>query len=125
MNKSASVLLGIVVAIGAVSAGGAWYTGTKLEGVLQTANAESNKQMVTALAGSKRVAPHRGGLRCARGIFSSTAHYRLKGEGDMFGGEAVELMSLDTSKHAQTFPYETSSGCRSWLPATPKSSGPR
>jgi hypothetical protein len=28
MNKSAGVLLGIVVAIGAISAGGAWYTGT-------------------------------------------------------------------------------------------------
>ena len=36
MNKSAGVLLGIVVAIGAISAGGAWYTGTKLEGVLNT-----------------------------------------------------------------------------------------
>ncbi|MBF4212343.1 DUF945 family protein, partial [Pseudomonas donghuensis] len=29
MNKSAGVLLGIVVAIGAISAGGAWYTGSK------------------------------------------------------------------------------------------------
>ena len=28
MNKSAGVLLGIVVAIGVISAGGAWYTGT-------------------------------------------------------------------------------------------------
>lgn len=98
MNKSASVLLGIVVAIGAVSAGGAWYTGTKLEGVLQTAIAESNKQMVTALAGSNSSSSIEL-VSLDRGIFSSTAHYRLKGEGDMFGGEAVELLVVDNIEH--------------------------
>ena len=37
MNKPAVVLLGFVVAVGVVSAGGAWFTGKQLEPVLQTA----------------------------------------------------------------------------------------
>ncbi|MBV4554046.1 YdgA family protein [Pseudomonas sp. SWRI102] len=98
MNKSASVLLGIVVVIGAVSAGGAWYTGTKLEGVLNTAIADSNKQMQTALAGSNGTASIEL-VSLDRGTFSSTAHYRLKGEGEMFGGEPVELLFVDNIEH--------------------------
>ncbi|MBC3377184.1 YdgA family protein [Pseudomonas sp. SWRI92] len=98
MNKSASVLLGIVVVIGAVSAGGAWYTGTKLEGVLNTAIADSNKQMQTALAGSNGTASIEL-VSLDRGTFSSTAHYRLKGEGEMFGDEPVELLFVDNIEH--------------------------
>jgi uncharacterized protein YdgA (DUF945 family) len=98
MNKSASVLLGIVVVIGAVSAGGAWYTGTKLEGVLNTAIADSNKQMQTALAGSNGTASIEL-VSLDRGTFSSTAHYRLKGEGEMFGSEPVELLFVDNIEH--------------------------
>lgn len=98
MNKSASVLLGIVVVIGAVSAGGAWYTGTKLEGVLNTAIADSNKQIQTALAGSNGTASIEL-VSLDRGTFSSTARYRLKGEGEMFGGEPVELLFVDNIEH--------------------------
>ncbi|WP_434564168.1 YdgA family protein [Pseudomonas sp. R1-6] len=98
MNKSASVLLGIVVVIGAISAGGAWYTGTKLEGVLNTAIADSNKQLQTALAGSNGTASIEL-VSLDRGTFSSTAHYRLKGEGEMFGGESVELLFVDNIEH--------------------------
>jgi uncharacterized protein YdgA (DUF945 family) len=98
MNKSASVLLGIVVAIGAVSAGGAWYTGTKLEGVLKNAIADSNKQMQTALAGSNSSAALEL-VSLDRGTFSSTAHYRLKGEGEIFGGEPLELLFVDKIEH--------------------------
>ncbi len=98
MNKSASILLGIVVAGGAVSAGGAWYTGTKLEGVLTNAIADSNKQMQTALAGSNSTATLEL-VSMDRGTFSSTAHYRLKGEGEIFGGEPVELLFVDQIEH--------------------------
>jgi uncharacterized protein YdgA (DUF945 family) len=98
MNKSASVLLGIVVVVGAISAGGAWYTGTKLEGVLQTAIADSNKQLQTALAGSNGTASIEL-VSLDRGTFSSTARYRLKGEGEMFGGEPVELLFVDNIEH--------------------------
>ncbi|WP_458131199.1 YdgA family protein [Pseudomonas sp. R3-41] len=98
MNKSASVLLGIVVAVGAISAGGAWYTGTKLEGVLKNAIADSNKQMQTALSGSNSTAALEL-VSMDRGTFSSTAHYRLKGEGEIFGGESVELLFVDRIEH--------------------------
>ena len=98
MNKSASVLLGIVVVVGAISAGGAWYTGTKLEGVLQNAIADSNKQMTIALTGSNSSSSIEL-VSLERGIFSSTARYRLKGEGEMFGGEAVELQLVDNIEH--------------------------
>ncbi|MDB6446653.1 Uncharacterized conserved protein YdgA, DUF945 family [Pseudomonas sp. NFACC32-1] len=98
MNKSASVLLGIVVVVGAISAGGAWYTGTKLEGVLQNAIADSNKQMAIALTGSNSSSSIEL-VSLERGIFSSTARYRLKGEGEMFGGEAVELQLVDNIEH--------------------------
>ncbi len=45
MNKPAVVLLGFVVAVGVVSAGGAWYTGKQLEPVLQTAVQDANKEL--------------------------------------------------------------------------------
>jgi uncharacterized protein YdgA (DUF945 family) len=98
MNKSASVLLGIVVVIGAVSAGGAWYTGTKLVVVINTDIADSNTKMNTALAGSNGTASIEL-VSLDRGTFSSTAHYRLKGEGEMFGGEPVELLFVDNIEH--------------------------
>ena len=76
MNKSAGVLLGIVVAIGAISAGGAWYTGTKLEGVLNTSIADANKELQAALVGSNGTASLEL-VSLERHVFSSTAHYRL------------------------------------------------
>ena len=51
MNKPAVVFLGFVVAVGAVSAGGAWYTGKQLEPVLQTAIQSANKELQTSMAG--------------------------------------------------------------------------
>ncbi len=50
MNKSAGLLLGFVVVVGAVSTVGAWYTGNQLEGVLNTSIQEANLQLKTALA---------------------------------------------------------------------------
>ena len=87
MNKSAGVLLGIVVAIGAISAGGAWYTGTKIEGVLNNAVTNANKELQTAMAGSNGTASLEL-VSLERHLFSSTAHYRLKGQGEMFGEHA-------------------------------------
>jgi uncharacterized protein YdgA (DUF945 family) len=98
MNKSAGVLLGIVVAIGAVSAGGAWYTGTKIEGVLNTAIADANTELNAALVGSNGTASLEL-VSLERHVFSSTAHYRLKGEGEMFGETPVELLFADHIEH--------------------------
>ncbi|HAA40247.1 MAG TPA: DUF945 domain-containing protein, partial [Pseudomonas sp.] len=86
MNKPAVVLLGLVVAVGVVSAGGAWYTGKQLEPVLQTAIQNANKELQTSMAGvDGTVALELVSLE--RGVFSSTAHYRLKGQGSVFGEE--------------------------------------
>ena len=100
MNKSAGVLLGIVVAIGAISVGGAWYTGTKLEGVLQTTISDANQQMQAAMVGSNGSATLEL-VSLDRHLFSSTAHYRLKGQGEMFGEHAdgVELLFTDRIEH--------------------------
>ena len=84
MNKPAVVLLGFVVAVGVVSAGGAWYTGKQLEPVLQTAVQDANKALQRSLAGGDgTVALELVSLD--RGMFSRTAPSRLKGQGSIFG----------------------------------------
>ncbi len=100
MNKPAVVLLGFVVAVGVVSAGGAWYTGKQLEPVLQTAIQNANKELQTSMAGvDGTVALELVSLD--RGVFSSTAHYRLKGQGSVFGAENPnpELLFVDHIEH--------------------------
>jgi uncharacterized protein YdgA (DUF945 family) len=113
MNKSAGVLLGIVVAVGAISAGGAWFTGTKIEGVLNTALADANKQMQAALVGYKGTASLEL-VSLERHVFSSTAHYRLKGEGEMFGEAPVELLFVDHIEHGP-LPFSRLMSLK-WLP---------
>jgi uncharacterized protein YdgA (DUF945 family) len=100
MNKSAGVLLGIVVAIGAISAGGGWYTGTKLEGVLQTSISDANKELQGAMVGSNGTATLEL-VSLDRQLFSSTAHYRFKGQGPMFSDapEGVEFLFVDRIEH--------------------------
>jgi len=113
MNKSAGVLLAIVVAVGAISAGGAWYTGTKLEGVLQTSISDANKELQTAMVGAKGSASVEL-VSLERGLFSSTAHYRLKGDGEMFGGKPVELLFVDHIEHGP-LPFSRLTTLK-WLP---------
>jgi uncharacterized protein YdgA (DUF945 family) len=113
MNKSAGVLLGIVVAIGAISAGGAWYTGTKIEGVLNTAIGNANKELQAAMVGSKGTASLEL-VSLERNVFSSTAHYRLKGEGEMFGDAPVELLFVDHIEHGP-LPFSRLVSLK-WLP---------
>ncbi|WP_150582813.1 YdgA family protein [Pseudomonas fluorescens] len=113
MNKSAGVLLGIVVAIGAISAGGAWYTGTKIEGVLNTSIADANKELQAALVGSNGTASLEL-VSLERHVFSSTAHYRLKGEGEMFGEAPVELLLVDNIEHGP-LPFSRLISLK-WLP---------
>ncbi|WP_025131714.1 YdgA family protein [Pseudomonas sp. PH1b] len=97
MNKSAGVLLGIVVAVGAISVGGAWYTGSKLEGVLQQQIVESNKELQAALLGYDATATLEL-VSLDRGLLSSNARYRFTGHGDVFRGD-LELMIADHIEH--------------------------
>lgn len=113
MNKSAGVLLGIVVAIGAISAGGAWFTGTRIEGVLNTSLVDANKQLQAALVGYKGTASLEL-VSLERHMFSSTAHYRLKGEGEMFGEAPVELLFVDHIEHGP-LPFSRLMSLK-WLP---------
>ncbi|SBW78129.1 hypothetical protein PVE_R1G0241 [Pseudomonas veronii 1YdBTEX2] len=100
MNKPAVVLLGFVVAVGVVSAGGAWYTGKQLEPVLQTAIQNANRELKTSMAGvDGTMALELVSLE--RGVFSSTAHYRLKAQGAVFGEDNPnpELLFVDHIEH--------------------------
>ncbi|MPR03094.1 DUF945 domain-containing protein [Pseudomonas sp. MAFF 212408] len=115
MNKPAVVLLGFVVAVGVVSAGGAWYTGKQLEPVLQTAIQNANKELQTSMAGTD------GSLNLElvsldRGLFSSTAHYRLKGQGSVFGdaNPNPELLFVDHIEHGP-LPFSRLVSLK-WLP---------
>jgi uncharacterized protein YdgA (DUF945 family) len=113
MNKSAGVLLAIVVAIGAISVGGAWFTGTKIEGVLNNAVSNANKELQTAMAGSNGTASLEL-VSLERHTFTSTAHYRLKGEGEMFGEAPVELLFADHIEHGP-LPFSRLLSLK-WLP---------
>ncbi|MGY2362513.1 YdgA family protein [Pseudomonas azotoformans] len=115
MNKPAVVLLGFVVAVGVVSAGGAWYTGKQLEPVLQTAVQDANKELQRSMAGvDGTVALELVSLD--RGLFSSTAHYRLKGQGSFFGEQNPnpELLFVDHIEHGP-LPFSRLVSLK-WLP---------
>ncbi|AZF40353.1 GTP-binding protein [Pseudomonas sp. R1-43-08] len=115
MNKPAVVLLGFVVAVGVVSAGGAWYTGKQLEPVLQTAIQNANKELQTSMAGvDGSVSLELVSLD--RGVFSSTAHYRLKGQGSVFGEQNPnpELLFVDHIEHGP-LPFSRLVSLK-WLP---------
>ncbi|WP_426102751.1 YdgA family protein [Pseudomonas sp. PSPC3-3] len=100
MNKPAVVLLGFVVAVGVVSAGGAWFTGKQLEPVLQTAIQNANKELKTSMAGVDGTMALEL-VSLDRGVFSSTAHYRLKAQGAVFGEDNPnpELLFVDHIEH--------------------------
>ena len=75
MNKPLGVLAGIVIVVGALNTAGAWYTGSKIEGVLQAAIEQSNQELATQLQGSTT----HGTLELVsieRNLYSSTAHSR-------------------------------------------------
>ncbi|MGK9416215.1 YdgA family protein [Pseudomonas cedrina] len=115
MNKPAVVLLGFVVAVGVVSAGGAWYTGKQLEPVLQTAVQDANKELQRSMAGvDGTVALELVSLD--RGLFSSTAHYRLTGQGSFFGEQNPnpELLIVDHIEHGP-LPFSRLVSLK-WLP---------
>ncbi|NVZ20915.1 YdgA family protein [Pseudomonas costantinii] len=115
MNKPAVVFLGFVVAVGVVSAGGAWYTGKQLEPVLQTAIQNANKELQTSMAGTDSTV-NLELVSLDRGLFSSTAHYRLKGQGTVFGQDNPnpELLFVDHIEHGP-LPFSRLVSLK-WLP---------
>lgn len=99
MKKSANIALGVVVVAGALITAGAWYTGTRLEGVLADAVQQGNQQMQAALAGHNDKASIEL-LSLDRHFFTSTAHYKFKFQSDRLNeGQPVELLFVDTIEH--------------------------
>ena len=100
MNKPLGVLVGIVVVAGALNTAGAWYTGSKIEGVLQTSIQQANQELASQLKGSAA----QGTIELVsveRHLYSSTAHYRLKVEDKTSGPDAepLELLFVDNIEH--------------------------
>jgi uncharacterized protein YdgA (DUF945 family) len=102
MKKAVSIAAGIVVIAGALATAGAWYTGTQLEGVLNTGVANANQQFDTNMVGpDSKAVMHLELISLERHLFSSTAHYRLQVHGKGLGddGQPVELLFVDHIEH--------------------------
>lgn len=100
MNKSVKVVVGVVVAVAALSSAGAWYTGTQLEGVLHTAIDEANQQIKTSMNGFDGSVTLEL-VSLDRHVFSSTAHYRVNIKSAKLGkgNENLELLFVDHVEH--------------------------
>lgn len=100
MNKSVSIAAGVVVVVGALATAGAWYTGTKLEGVLRDSIEQGNQELAKSLKGSNSTITLEM-LSIDRHIFSSTAHYRVvvHDENLATDGNNAEFLFVDHIEH--------------------------
>lgn len=96
MHKT-GIALGLLIAVGAAGVLAPWYTGTRLEGTLQASISQGNAQLREALPGAGASMEL---LSLERGIFSSTARYRINlGTGLSDDGTPVELLFSDRIEH--------------------------
>jgi len=100
MNKSAGIAVGVIVVAGALATGGAWYTGTKLEGVLRDSIQNANQELKNSLAGSNSSMTIEL-LSIDRHVFSSTAHYRfvIQDPNLSADGTNAEFLFVDRIEH--------------------------
>jgi len=99
MNKPLGVLVGIVVLAGALNTAGAWYTGTKLEGVIKTSLEQANLELASQLEGSTTQATLEL-VSFDRHLYSSTAQYRLNIQDDSAeSDEPLTLLFVDNIEH--------------------------
>lgn len=98
--KKAGIAVGVVVAIGALSTVGAWYTGTRLPSVLGNAITEANEKSADALLGTG-ITSKLELLSLDSHLFTSTAHYRLTLDMPASEGEArhLEVLLVDNIQH--------------------------
>lgn len=99
MNKS-GIAAGVIVVVGALATGGAWYTGQQLPGVLNEALAKGNQELAKAFAGSQyKVTVQLESLDS--GLFSSTARYRSTIEALDENGQTktLEFKAVDHIQH--------------------------
>jgi len=99
MNKPASIAVGVIVVAGVLATAGAWYTGTRLEGVLRTSIQDANTQIQTSLAGSDASMSVEL-VSLDRHLFTSTAHYRVDVQSkDLANNDKVEFLVVDNIEH--------------------------
>lgn len=100
MNKSVGIAAGVIVVVGALATGGAWYTGTRLEGVLRDSIQQANQELATSLKGSESTITLEM-LSIDRHVFSSTAHYRvvIHDENLSSEGNNAEFLFVDHIEH--------------------------
>ncbi len=104
MKKSANIAVGVIVIAGALITAGAWYTGTRLGGVLDDAVQQGNQQIQAALVGHEDSASVEL-VSLDRHFFTSTAHYKLKFQSPRFNDDQpIELLFVDNIEHGP-FPW--------------------
>ncbi|HLD67705.1 MAG TPA: YdgA family protein [Pseudomonas sp.] len=124
MKKSVGIAVGLVVAVGAASTAGAWYTGNQLEQLLNTSIIEANQELKLLLPGTG-ITPSIELIALERGFFTSTARYRVKAPGALDGADAgdtaveTELLFVDHIEHGP-FPLSRVLGLK-LLPVMAKS----
>lgn len=84
MNKILGSALGVVVAVGALSTAGAWYTGQQIPAVLDDAIKQANDDMSKSLPATGFNASIEL-LSLERHLFSSDARYRIQVTGSLDG----------------------------------------
>ena len=96
MNKSAGIAAGVIIVIGALATGGAWYTGTRLEDVLRDSIQQANQELATSLKGTESTMVI-DLVSIDRRVFSSTAHYRvvIHDQSIARDGKDAELLFVD------------------------------
>lgn len=96
MHKT-GIALGLIIAAGAAATLAPWYTGTQLEGTLQASIGRGNAQLRESLPG---MGASMELVSLERGIFSSTARYRITfAEPQAEDDAPVELLFTDQIEH--------------------------
>lgn len=100
MNKSVGIVAGVIVVVGALATAGAWYTGTRIEGVLRDSIEQGNQELAKSLKGSGSSITLEM-LSIDRHLFSSTAHYRVlvHDENLTTEGKNAEFLFVDNIEH--------------------------
>jgi uncharacterized protein YdgA (DUF945 family) len=102
MKKAVRIVAGVVVVAAVAASAGAWYTGTRLQPVLEASIAQANAELAKSMPGAdgKPVA-HIDLASLDRHFFSSTAHYRLTIDGQSVGADEpqLEFLFVDDIEH--------------------------
>lgn len=100
MNKSVGIAAGVIVVVGALATAGAWYTGTRIEGVLRDSIEQGNQELAKSLKGSGSSITLEM-LSIDRHLFNSTAHYRVLVHDENLNteGKNAEFLFVDNIEH--------------------------